>query len=140
MPRPTHLPTPFSQGNGFVLPSGFGSDSFSLLVSFDNCRVYAQPLNRRLTKADVAKLLKTTEDGVAYLAKKGCLKPLGHPDETKQKLFSASDLFVQMQDTRWLGKATDLLYQFVEEKNAAQARRNHRVGKIKNALADDDVS
>jgi hypothetical protein len=140
MPRPTHLPAPFSQGSGFVLPSGFGSDSFSLLVSFDNGRVYAQPVNRRLTKADVAKLLKTTEDGVAYLAKKGCLKPLGHPDETKQKLFSASDLFAQMQDTRWLGKATDLLYQFVEEKNAAQARRNHRVGKIKNALADDDVS
>jgi len=73
-------------------------------------------------------LLKTTDDGVAYLAKKGCLKPLGHPDESKQKLFSASDLFLQMQDTRWLGKATDLLYQFVEEKNAAQAKRrtNHR--------------
>jgi hypothetical protein len=121
------------------LPSGFGADSFSLLVSFENGRVYAQPLNRRLTKADVAKLLKTTEDGVAYLAKKGCLKPLGHPDETKQKLFSASDLFTQMQDTRWLGKATDLLYQFVEEKNAAQARRKHRVGKERNTLAGGDV-
>ena len=121
------------------MPSGFGADSFSLLVSFENGRVYAQPLNRRLTKADVAKLLKTTEDGVAYLAKKGCLKPLGHPDETKQKLFSASDLFTQMQDTRWLGKATDLLYQFVEEKNAAQARRKHRVGKERNTLAGGDV-
>lgn len=136
MPRPTHLSAPFSQGGGFVLPSGFGSDSFSLLVSFDNGRIYAQPVNRRLTKADVATLLKTTEDGVAYLAKKGCLKPLGHPDETKQKLFSASDLFAQMQDTRWLGKATDLLYQFVEEKNAAQAKRKHKAGKEKAALAD----
>ena len=136
MSRQTNLPTPFSQGGGFVLPSGFGSESFSLLLSFDNGRVYAQPLNRRLTKADVAKLLKTTEDGVAYLAKKGCLKPLGHPDETKQKLFSASDLFAQMQDTRWLGKATDLLYQFVEEKNAAQARRKPKAGKERAALAD----
>ena len=104
------------------MPSGFGSESFSLLVSFDNGRIHAQPLNRRLTKADVAEILKTTEDGVAYLVKKGCLKTLGHPDETKQKLFSAAELFAQMQDTRWLGKATDLLYQFVEEKNAAFIR------------------
>ena len=118
------------------MPSGFGSESFSLLVSFDNGRIHAQPLNRRLTKADVAEILKTTEDGVAYLAKKGCLKPLGHPDETKQKLFSAAELFVQMQDTRWLGKATDLLYQFVEEKNAAQARRKEKSGKERNVLTE----
>ena len=136
MPRRTHLPTPFSQGGGFALPSGFGSESFSLLVSFDNGRIHAQPLNRRLTKADVAEILKTTEDGVAYLAKKGCLKPLGHPDETKQKLFSAAELFAQMQDTRWLGKATDLLYQFVEEKNAAQAKRQQKSGKERAILAD----
>jgi hypothetical protein len=107
------------------LPMGFGADSFSFLVSFDNGRVHAQLLNRRLTKGEVAKLLKTTEDGVAYLAKKGWLKPLGHPDESKQKLFSATELFAQMQDTRCLGKATDLLYQFVQEKNAAQANRNY---------------
>jgi hypothetical protein len=136
MPRRTHLPASFSQGGGFVLPSGFGADSFSLLVSFDSGRIHAQLLNRRLTKADVGQILKTTEDGVAYLAKKGCLKPLGHPDETKQKLFSACELFAQMQDTRWLGKATDLLYQFVEEKNAAQAKRKQKAGKERTALAD----
>jgi hypothetical protein len=129
MPRRTHRPTPFSLPGGFPLPSGFGSESLSLLVSFENGRVHAQILNRRLTKADVAEILKTTEDGVAYLAKKGCLKPLGHPHETKQKLFSAAEVFAQMQDNRWLGKATDLLYQFVEEKNAAQSRRNRKATK-----------
>ena len=108
------------------MPGGVGPDSFSFLVTFDNGRIHAQLLNRRLTKGDVAKLLKTTEDGVAYLAKKGCLKPLGHPDETKQKLFSAIDLFARIQDTGWLGRATDLLYQFVQEKNAAQTRRENK--------------
>jgi hypothetical protein len=39
---------------------------------------FGQRRNRRLTKADVETLLKTTVDGVAYLAKKGCLKPIGH--------------------------------------------------------------
>jgi len=136
MSRRTGLPIPLIQAGGFVLPNVFVADSFSFLVSFDNGRVYAQPLNRRLTKADVAKLLKTTEDGVAYLTKKDCLKPLGHPDETKQKLFSAAELFARMQDTRWLGKVTDLLYQFVEEKNSAQAKRRNKAGKERALLAD----
>ena len=136
MPRRSNSPPLLSQRHTFVWPGGFGSGSFSFLVTFDDGRVYAQSLNRRLTKGDVAKLLKTTEDGVAYLAKKGCLKPLGHPDESKQKLFSATDLFLQMQDTRWLGKATDLLYQFVEEKNAAQTKRGNKARKDRAASAD----
>jgi hypothetical protein len=123
MPRHAVSPTLRAREQAFAFLNRFGTAPF--LVTFDDGRVYAQAFNQRLTKGDVAKLLKTTDDGVAYLAKKGCLKPLGHPDESKQKLFSASDLFLQMQDTRWLGKATDLLYQFVEEKNAAQAKRRH---------------
>jgi hypothetical protein len=127
MPRHSVCPTLLSPGQAFALPSGFGTVSF--LVTFNDGRVYAQAFNQRLTKVDVAKLLRTTEDGVAHLANKGFLKPLGHPGETKQKLFSATDLFLQMQETRWLGKATDLLYQFVEDKNAAQAKRRNRHGK-----------
>lgn len=113
-----------------------GSNSFSFLVTFDNGRVHAQLLNRRLTKGEVAKYLKTTEDGVTYLTKKGCLKPLGHPDDTKQKLFSALEFFAQMQDARWLGKVTDLLYEFVEEKNAAQTKRGNKARKDRAASAD----
>ena len=124
MPRRLAFSALRSQDQPFALPIGFGTVSF--LVTFDDGRVYAQAFNQRLTKGDVAKLLRTTEDGVAYLAHKGFLKPLGHPGESKQKLFSATDLFLQMQDTRWLGKATDLLYQFVEEKNAAQAKRRNK--------------
>jgi hypothetical protein len=128
MPRHSVCPTFLSRGQAFTLPSGFGPVSF--LVTFDDGRVYAQAFNQRLTKGDVAKLLRTTEDGVAYLANKSFLKPLGHPGKSKQKLFSGTDLFLQMQDTRWLGKATDLLYQFVEEKNAAQAKRKNKRGKM----------
>jgi hypothetical protein len=126
MQRHSVCPPLLPRGQTFPLPSGFGAVSF--LVTFDDGRIYAQAFNQRLTKGDVAKLLKTTEEGIAYLAKKGCLKPLGHPDESKQKLFSAADLFLHMQDTRWLGRATDLLYQFAEEKNASQAKRrnNHQ--------------
>ena len=125
MPRQIHQLTPFSLGSNLGLPNSIGSNPFSFLITFDNGRIYAQPLNRRLTKGEVAKYLKTTEEGVAYLAKKGCLKPLGHPDETKQKLFSALKFFAQMQDVRWLGKATDLLYEFVEAKNATQTKRRN---------------
>jgi hypothetical protein len=117
---------PFMPGDDFGLPGTVGLDSLTFLVTFDNGRIHAQLLNRRLTKGDVAKYLKTTEDGVAYLIKKGCLKPLGHPDDTKQKLFSALEFFAQMQHARWLGKVTDLLYQCVEEKNAAQTKRRNR--------------
>ncbi len=127
-PRIRHL-IPFMPGGDFGLSRTAGSDSLSFLVTFDNGRIHAQLLNRRLTKGDIAEYLKTTEDGVAYLAKKGCLKPLGHPDETKQKLFSALEFFAQMQDPRWLGKVTDLLYQFVQEKNATQLKRRQRLGK-----------
>ena len=58
----------FPIGDTFSLPSGIGRDRFSLLITFDHGRIHAQLLNRRLTKADVAQLLKTTEDGVTYLA------------------------------------------------------------------------
>ena len=117
----------FAQMAAFALPSNLTAETFSFLVTYHEGRVYAQPLNRRLTKGDVAKLLKTTEDGVAYLAKMECLIPLGHPGETKQKLFSAAQLFQLMQDNRWLNKVTDLLYQFVAEKNepGSGARRRH---------------
>jgi hypothetical protein len=106
-----------------ALPEGIRPDGLAFLVTFQDGRIFAQSLNRRLTKADVADLLKTTEDGVAYLVKKRWLKPLGHPDESKQKLFSSTEFFALMQDNRWLSKATDLLYQCVSEKNAASARR-----------------
>jgi hypothetical protein len=127
MQRHSLCPTFLSRGPVLALPTGMGSVSF--LVTFEDGRVYAQPFNQRITKGDVSKLLRTTEDGVAYLANKGFLKPLGHPKESKQKLFSAGDLFLQMQDTRWLSKATDMLYQFVEEKNGAQTKRRNKHGK-----------
>lgn len=109
--------------------NAFGKVAQSFVVTLDDGRIYVEPLNRRLTKAEVAHLLKTNEDGVGYLAKKGSLKPLGHPEKNKQKLFAANEILVQMQDSRWLGKVTDLLYDFAESRNASRTNRRRRQGK-----------
>ena len=98
-------------------------EALTLLLTFDNGRIYAESLNQRLTKRDVAKILRTTEDGVAFLSRRGYLKPLGHPNKAKQRLFAASELMLLMQDRRWLGKITDALYEHVGQKNAAQRKR-----------------
>ena len=56
---------------------------FHLIVSIERGQVQAQPLQARLTKENVADILKTNPDGVVYLTKRRLLKVLGHPEKNQ---------------------------------------------------------
>jgi hypothetical protein len=75
-------------------------------------------LNQRLTKQEVAVILKTGDVSISFLIGKRLLKVLGHPVGNKRRPFSAAELFNAMQDRKWLSKITDALYELNESKNA----------------------
>ena len=70
-----------------------------------------KPLPARLTKEQVAELLGCKPHDVPVLVRFGLLKPLGKPTQQCVKYFAAVDIDAKSQDVKWLGRATDALYQ-----------------------------
>jgi hypothetical protein len=99
--------------------SGFGVDSLSFVLTFVKGQVYIRPLNARLSRGEVALILRTSVDGVSYLVAEGLLKSLGSDSEGKQLFFSSLELLAKMQDLKWLNKLTDALRKFSEKRNGS---------------------
>jgi len=99
--------------------SGFGVDSLSFVVSFVKGQIYIKPLATRLTRQEVALILRTSVDGVSYLVAEGLLKSLGSDSEGKQLFFLSLELLAKMQDLKWLNKLTDALRKFSEKRNGS---------------------
>jgi hypothetical protein len=97
--------------------SSLGFESVSFIVSFVDGKIHVRPLAGRMTREEVALVLRTNKEGVSHLVKLKLLKTLGTQRKRKQLLFSPLVLFGQMSDIKWLSKITDVLCRFAEQKN-----------------------
>jgi hypothetical protein len=95
-------------------------DSVSFMVTFTHGQLHVRPLSGRMTRSEVATILRTNKDGVSHLVKRKLLKPLGSQKKRKQLFFSSLWLFDQMSDMKWLSKITDELCLFSENKNGRE--------------------
>ena len=77
-------------------------------------------LPARLGICETAWLLGFGENDIPVLVSAGLLKPLGKPTATGSKYFAAVDLQNLRNDTRWLGKASDVIVNHWRSKNASR--------------------
>jgi len=83
----------------------------------------------RLTKEDLAKRLKASPDGVAYLVHKKLLKPCGKPGGTKKLFFPTEFTLNLLKDPRVLDEITNALYDYSAKKHLkAKNRKNGSSG------------
>lgn len=76
----------------------------------------------RIGIQETAWLLGFNEHDIPVLVSAGLLKPLGRPASTGSKFFAAVELQTLRGDTRWLGKASDVIVNYWRSKNSE--RRN----------------
>ena len=77
-------------------------------------------LPARLGIQEAAWYLGFGENDIPVLVSAGLLKPLGKPTATGSKYFAAVDLLKLRDDTRWLGKASDVIVNHWRSKNASR--------------------
>jgi hypothetical protein len=76
----------------------------------------------RVTIIETSWLLGFSEQDIAVLVSAGLLKPLGHPPQSGSKYFATAELQTLRTDTRWLGKASDVIVNFWKRKNSGRGR------------------
>src|SRR5262245_18441105 len=72
----------------------------------------------RLDSAQTARFLGFQEHDIPVLVSIDLLEPLGKPAPNARKYFAAVEIFELAQDRNWLNKATRVLYQHWQDKNA----------------------
>jgi hypothetical protein len=72
----------------------------------------AKDLPARLIAAQVAKLLNCTPEDVAILVTAGKLRPLGRPNLSAVKFFSAVELIALLADRERLDRGAKIIGQF----------------------------
>ena len=77
-------------------------------------------LPARLGIGETAWLLGFGENDIPVLVSSGLLKPLGKPTATGSKYFAAVEIQNFRNDTRWLGKASDVIVNHWRSKNASR--------------------
>ncbi len=80
-------------------------------------------LPARLGINEAAWLLGFSEHDIPVLVSAGLLKPLGRPPASGSKYFATVELQELRSDTRWLGKASDVIVNFWRSKNASRRPR-----------------
>jgi hypothetical protein len=78
-----------------------------------------QPQPRgRIDSAKTAEILGFQEHDIPVLVAQGLLKPLAKPVQNAKKYFAAIYVLALADDPEWLDKATTVLYQHWQAKNA----------------------
>jgi hypothetical protein len=77
-------------------------------------------LPARLGIQETAWYLGFGENDIPVLISVGLLKPLGKPTATGSKYFATVELLKLREDTRWLGKASDVIVNHWRSKNASR--------------------
>jgi hypothetical protein len=72
----------------------------------------------RIDAAAVAKILGFQEHDIPVLVSEGLLKPLGKPTANARKYFAAVYVLELANDSKWLWKATQVVYDHWQKKNA----------------------
>lgn len=72
----------------------------------------------RIDAAQAAEILGFQEHDIPALVGHGLLKPLGKPATNARKYFAAVEIRAHAEDAKWLSKATQVLYDHWQEKNA----------------------
>ena len=76
----------------------------------------------RLDSAQTAKLLGFQEHDIPVLIAGDLLQPLGKPAPNARKYFAAVEVQAVAEDPAWLNKATRILYQHWQDKNANRTK------------------
>jgi len=76
----------------------------------------------RLDSAQTAKVLGFQEHDIPVLVFHELLDPLGKPAPNARKYFAAVEVYGLGQDRAWLNKATRILYQHWQDKNANRTK------------------
>ena len=74
----------------------------------------------RLDAAQVARLLGFAEHDIPVLVSAKILKPLGKPIQSSTKHFATCIIEDLAQNPKWLGEATQIIYDYWKSKNAKQ--------------------
>ena len=80
----------------------------------------------RLGINETAWLMGFSEHDIPVLVSAGLLKPLGRPPATGSKYFATVELQALRTDTRWLGKASDIIVKFWRTKNGGRRSLGER--------------
>ena len=76
----------------------------------------------RLDSAQTARVLGFQEHDIPVLVLHDLLEPLGKPAPNARKYFAAIEICDLGQDRAWLNKATRVLYQHWQDKNANRTK------------------
>jgi hypothetical protein len=79
--------------------------------------VQQHPLPARLTDEQTARRLGFQKHDIPVLISAGLLKPLGKPAANAHKYFAAVEVESLAVDTKWLAKATQVVYDIWRTKN-----------------------
>ncbi|NJM54856.1 MAG: hypothetical protein HC841_02020 [Verrucomicrobiae bacterium] len=102
--------------NNFTTGTGLGfPNSQALNVSFRNLRLFG-----RVDAEGAAIILGLESHHIPVLIQEGLLRPLGKPAPNARKFFAAVEVWELAHDRAWLAKATQLLYEHWQEKNASR--------------------
>jgi len=97
-------------------------------------RICEWPLSGRLCVADAAKILGFGEHDIPILVSEGMLKPLGKPVPNSPKYFAACEIRELAENTEWLNRATQVVYDYWKGKNtrktASSSKKNTTVAEI----------
>ena len=77
-------------------------------------------LPARLDAKLTAQVLGFQEHDIPVLVNRSLLEPLGKPKDNARKFFARVEVLEKSEDTGWLGKATRLLSQYWQDKNASR--------------------
>ena len=87
-------------------------------------------LPARLSIEQTAWVLGFQQSDIPVLVSAGLLKPLGRPPTSGSKYFAAVELEELRKDTRWLGKASDVIVKYWWSKNARRRMRRSNVSQV----------
>ena len=76
----------------------------------------------RLDPSQVAEVLGFSSDDIPILVRNGLLEPLGKPASNCSKYFARIEVVQLADDTKWLAKATNAIYQHWSGKSARRAK------------------
>lgn len=82
---------------------------------------WVRPIGR-IDAARTAEILGFQEHDIPVLVLHELLKPLGKPAPNARKYFAATEIYELAQDRDWLNKATRVLYQHWQTKNANRTK------------------
>jgi len=107
----------------------YATSEFAKIGAMNNeCKALLSLVNlpARLSRTQAADYLGFEPDHITLLIKAGLLKPLGRPKPNSDKYFAAVKLAELRQDEQWLSRATSLISQHWNDKNARKSKSSSR--------------